>query len=265
MGSKRSWRGVLRRSLDAVSGTVETGVKDRDIGVRGRLTLMYRARRARRLLYLRNVLIATLILLTFSFPAIIMQNAAYMVHPSQYPNMTSPYPDIWAHNDATTARLERCRRAGLLRYTSLPLVDSSSIPREDGAGEEEDEVRYEAYGCGRNETTVILLADDHFAAAFAGREREGDVWAMSIMTSLKALGYSYLFTSLGPRVYGQDKTIELWQAYRDNVRTVLMSPEQVHACSEDPTCFRSDTNPDGMDEWRVLAMANPRRKGGTDT
>ncbi|KAL7423893.1 hypothetical protein Q5752_001478 [Cryptotrichosporon argae] len=159
--------------------------------------------------------------------------------------------DIWAHNDAISARLERCAALGLLRNTSS--FASRPLPAAD-------EAAYEAAGCGHNATTVVVLASLWFAEAFSGTSTSGEaVYAQSVISTLNALGYAYVFASLGWWNHDMRKATELWRRHRHNVRTVVVDPEQASVCWDDSMadeqrCLKTATNEDGIEAWRLLSF-----------
>lgn len=158
--------------------------------------------------------------------------------------------DVWTHNDQVAARLERCISLGLLRNTSLPLE-----PHERLSDEEESELV--AQGCGTNETTVIILSSLFFAEAFSGASVTGEtIYAQSIISTLNAYNYSYVFSSLGWWNPDMRKTVELWHKHRWNVRMVLADPEQIDTCWKltDQNCLKTEENLEGIEAWRLLAF-----------
>ena len=60
---------------------------------------------------------------------------------------------------------------------------------------------YYAVGCGRNQTTVVVLASLWFAEAFSGTSSTGEaIYAQSVISTLNAYQYSCVrrsFTELG--------------------------------------------------------------------
>lgn len=95
--------------------------------------------------------------------------------------------DTWTHNVKTIERLEKCKLLGLLANTSAPNTRS-----------EADESFAALEGCGWNETTVIVLASVWAHDAAEGSKNTGEtVYAQSVISSLNANGYAYLFASLG--------------------------------------------------------------------
>ncbi|WVQ75714.1 hypothetical protein IAR50_005344 [Cryptococcus sp. DSM 104548] len=158
--------------------------------------------------------------------------------------------NIWEHNERVIARLDRCASLGLLRNTSLPLQ-----PHEKLSEEEEQELG-EA-GCGTNETTVIVLSSFWFAESFQGGSPTGEtVYAQSIISSLNALNYSYVFSSLGWWNSDMRKTTELWRKLKGNVRIVIADPSQLDTCWDDEgqECLKTESNPEGIPAWRMLAF-----------
>ncbi|ADV21512.1 hypothetical protein I305_03547 [Cryptococcus gattii E566] len=183
---------------------------------------------------------------------------ALFLRPSSYETIAlkaadNPYfqtGDVWTHNDQVAARLERCASLGLLRNTSLPLA-----PHERLSDEEESELV--AQGCGTNETTVIILSSLFFAEAFSGASVTGEtVYAQSIISTLNAYNYSYVFSSLGWWNPDMRKTVELWHKHRWNVRMVLADPEQIDTCWKltDQKCLKTEENVEGIEAWRLLAF-----------
>lgn len=161
--------------------------------------------------------------------------------------MTFRYADMWEHNAALAARLDRCRELGMLQDTSVPIPPHLRLS-------DTEERRYQSYGCGTNETTVILIGEDSFVRTFRGDVRGEDIWSMSTMTALKAYNYAYMFSSMGAWRPEVNKTVELWRQYKQNIRFVLLDPMQTASCygAERDTCLKSAGNPDGIDDWRIL-------------
>ncbi|WVR07919.1 hypothetical protein IAU60_004962 [Kwoniella sp. DSM 27419] len=158
--------------------------------------------------------------------------------------------DVWQHNEEVAARLDRCASLGLLRNTSVPLAEHEKL-----SAEEEDELIAE--GCGTNQTTVLILSSLWFAEAFAGTNTAGEaVYAQSVISTLNANNYSYVFSSLGWWNHDMRKSVELWRRHRWNVRMVLADPEQVDVCFNiaDQECLRTEANPDGIEAWRLMSF-----------
>ena len=156
---------------------------------------------------------------------------------------------IWDHNDEVAAKLDRCASLGLLRNTSLPIA-----PEQRPTAAEEAE--FIAQGCGTNETTVVILASLWFAEAYSGTSNAGEsIYAQSVISTLNAYNYSYVFSSLGWWNDDMKKSVELWHRHRWNVRMVLADPGQVNVCW-DPKhhCMKSPENPEGIEAWRLMSF-----------
>lgn len=154
------------------------------------------------------------------------------------------------HNDEVAARLDRCSALGLLQNTSLAIPHHLRLSQED-------EAHSISQGCGTNETTVIILASLWFAEAFSGTSNAGEViYAQSVISTLNAYNYSYVFTSHGWWNDQMGKTTELWKQHRLNVRMVLADPEQVRVCWEDDEnmCIKKEGNKEGIEAWRLLSL-----------
>lgn len=152
---------------------------------------------------------------------------------------------IWDHNDEVTARLDRCASLGLLRNTSLPLPP---LP-------EEEERALIAEGCGTNETTIVILASLWPSEAYRAASPTGEViYAQSVIQTLNANNYAYMFSNLGWNNYQMYKTMEVFNRHRWNVRFVLLDPLQADACWKGETCLKTETNPDGIEAWRLLSF-----------
>jgi hypothetical protein len=163
--------------------------------------------------------------------------------PSKNPYFTPG--KIWDHNDEVTARLDRCASLGLLRNTSLPLPPLS----------EEEEQAHIAEGCGTNETTIVVLASLWTSEAYKESNPTGEViYAQSVLQTLNANNYAYMFSNLGWNNYEMYKTMEVWRRHRWNVRFVLLDPLQAESCWMDEKCLKTDTNPDGIEAWRLLSF-----------
>lgn len=170
------------------------------------------------------------------------------LHPGDNPYFHTG--DVWEHNDAIAARLERCSSLGLLRNTSLPIPANERL-----SAEEEGELV--AQGCGTNETTVIILASLWFAEAFAGTSTAGEtIYAQSVISALNANNYAYVFASLGWYNADMRKAVELWHKHRWNVRMVIGDPEQIDVCYryEDQKCLKTGENMEGIEAWRLLSL-----------
>jgi hypothetical protein len=155
--------------------------------------------------------------------------------------------DVWAHNDEVVSRIARCRELDLLRNTSAPLAE---LPQE----READLI---AEGCGTNQTTVVILASLYFAEAYAGVNTAGEViYAQSVISTLNAYDYAYVFSSLGWYNHDMRKTVELWRQLKGNVRTVMADPEQVDLCWGDKgqECLKTAENPGGIEAWRLMTF-----------
>jgi hypothetical protein len=152
---------------------------------------------------------------------------------------------IWDHNDEVTARLDRCASLGLLRNTSLPLPPLS----------QEEEEALIAEGCGTNETTIILLASLWTSEAYRASNPTGEViYAQSVIQTLNANNYAYMFSNLGWWNYDMAKSVEVWKRHRWNIRFVLLDPMQAEECWKNDKCLKTDTNPDGIEAWRLLSF-----------
>ncbi|KAL1413657.1 hypothetical protein Q8F55_001436 [Vanrija albida] len=157
--------------------------------------------------------------------------------------------DTWAHNVKTIERLERCRELGLLANTSAPSTRTA-----------EDEAAAALQGCGWNETTVVVLASVWAHDAVEGNKNTGEtVYAQSVVSSLNANGYAYLFASLGWFNHDMRRASEYYRKFPDNVRLVIADPEQIDVCwskemAEGQKCLKTDTNADGIPAWKLLAL-----------
>lgn len=152
---------------------------------------------------------------------------------------------IWDHNDEVSARLDRCASLGLLRNTSLPLPP---LPHEE-------EQALIAEGCGTNETTIILLATLWASEAYSGRPPAGEVvYAQSVIQTLNANNYGFMFSNLGWWNYDMAKTVEIWKKHRWNIRFVMVDPRQAEQCWKHEACLKTDTNLDGIEAWRLLSF-----------
>lgn len=155
--------------------------------------------------------------------------------------------DVWKHNDLISARLAQCAELGLLRNTSLPTAE---LPAED-------EAVLIAQGCGTNQTTIVILSSIYFAEAFKGENTAGEViYAQSVISTLNAYNYAYVFSSLGWWNNDMSKTMELWKEHRWNVRMIMGDPEQVDICWNNPdqACLKTQENPDGIEAWRLMTF-----------
>jgi hypothetical protein len=164
------------------------------------------------------------------------------------PELINPYFQtgrIWDHNDEVSARLERCASLGLLRNTSLPLP-----PLAD-----HEEQALIAEGCGTNETTIILLATLWTSEAFSDRAPTGEViYAQSVIQTLNANNYAFMFSNLGWWNYDMSKTVEIWKKHRWNIRFVMVDPRQAEQCWKDESCLKTEKNLDGIEAWRLLSF-----------
>ncbi|KAK6908642.1 hypothetical protein I204_02065 [Kwoniella mangroviensis CBS 8886] len=157
--------------------------------------------------------------------------------------------DVWKHNDLVIARLSHCRELGILRNTSLPFTENEKLSQE------EDELILQ--GCGTNQTTVLILSSLWFAEAFAGTSTAGEtIYAQSVISTLNAYNYSYVFTSLGWYNADMRKTVELWSILKDNVRMVLADPDQVNVCytHSDQKCLKTKENIEGIPAWKIMSF-----------
>ena len=121
------------------------------------------------------------------------------------------------HNRVVMERLDRCAELGLLRNTSLP----QRLQPQNGAEEEPSrpEWEYEEQGCGWNETTIVLLTDGWFQKAYEDADTSGEcIFAQSIIASLNANHYAWLFGAAGRESFENFYMQELWQKYRWNIR-----------------------------------------------
>lgn len=217
--------------------------------------LTYRPSSVHRLVSRRNALLAVLCLIIVcslnllhaqpdDAPSLRQQEQV-----QQYPQVAFIAGDMWAHNDAVAARLARCRELGMLQDTSDPIPGHARLS-------DAEERRYQSCGCGTNETTVILIAEDSFVRALRGDVRGEDIWAMSTMAALQAHGYAFMFSSMGAWRPEVDRTVELYAKFRENVRMVIMDPEQTASCygKQSDICLRSEGNDAGIDDWRILTF-----------
>jgi hypothetical protein len=168
------------------------------------------------------------------------------------PQFDNPYfhtGNVDEHNRAVIARLERCEALGLLAAMADPSTPLRSTEAEAEAS---------AAGCGRNETTVILLASYWFRGAMAGNKPTGEiVYAQSTVSALNASGYALLFSSLGWMNHDMRRTTEWYRRWKDNVRLVLADAEQVGVCfdatQEGQKCVKTRENEGGIPAWKLLA------------
>ena len=67
---------------------------------------------------------------------------------------------------------------------------------------------------------------------------------------------SYVFSSLGWNNNDMRVTLELWNKHRWQIRTILADPEQAKVCWKDvgSPCRKSESNPDGIEPWRILSF-----------
>lgn len=155
--------------------------------------------------------------------------------------------DVWDHNKEVAARLDRCESLGLLRNTSLPQAPLSQ--------EEEEELIAE--GCGTNQTTLIILSSLYMAEAFSGASTFGEtIYAQSVISTLNAYNYAYMFSNLGWYNPDMKKTVEIFKQYRWNTRMVLADPDQIDTCwrHNGGPCLKDESNPEGIEAWRLLSF-----------
>ncbi|WVN87446.1 uncharacterized protein L203_102627 [Cryptococcus depauperatus CBS 7841] len=155
--------------------------------------------------------------------------------------------DVEEHNNQVEAKLKQCAEWGLLRNTSEPLPRLS----------EQEEGELIARGCGTNETTVVILSSAWFTITYTGAVMTGEVvYAQSVISTLNANHYSYLFSSLGYDNHDMRKTVEWWHKYRDNVRMVMADPEQIDVCwnMDWQKCLKTTGNENGIPAWKILGF-----------
>ncbi|ORY34622.1 hypothetical protein BCR39DRAFT_513651 [Naematelia encephala] len=196
-----------------------------------------------RLLY---TVVGSLLLVSF-FWLVRAKRSTGWTEPEPGPNPYFHTGKIWEHNDQVAARLDRCASLGLLRNISLPLPSLSA----------DEEAELSAEGCGTAETTVVILASLWFAEAYSGTSTTGEtIYAQSVISTLNALGYAYVFSSLGWYNDDMKKTTELWHKHRWNTRVVLADPEQVKVCWQHRggQCAKDESFQEGIEVWRLLSF-----------
>jgi hypothetical protein len=110
-------------------------------------------------------------------------------------------------------------------------------------------------GCGTNETTIIILASLWTSEAFSGKNPTGEViYAQSVLQTLNANNYAYMFSNLGWWNFDMYKTMEIWKRHRWNVRLVLLDPEQANRCWSNGACMKTDEFVEGIEAWRLLSF-----------
>lgn len=112
-----------------------------------------------------------------------------------------------------------------------------------------------AQGCGTNQTTIIILASLWSSEAFNGVSTAGEtIYAQSVISTLNAYNYSYMFSNLGWNNYEMHKTREIWDKHRWNVRLVMVDPLQADHCWESKGCLKTDEDLDGIEAWRLVSF-----------
>jgi len=103
--------------------------------------------------------------------------------------------------------------------------------------------------CKPNQDKVVILASYHFRGGLVGWVGGEDIWAQSVMTALKKLGYTYLFA------FENDHVVRLHQMFPSLVIAIFMENDKQEDCWKDEfNCIKSEHNPYGVPIWKILTF-----------
>ncbi|KAF7294174.1 hypothetical protein HMN09_01145800 [Mycena chlorophos] len=105
--------------------------------------------------------------------------------------------------------------------------------------------------CAQNQTNVVLLGSYHFRGALLGWDGGEDLWARSTVEALQLLGYSVLYAT-----QNLQRTIQVYQTFSTFISMVLLNPEELDRCFNDPAslCSKTPENPDGIPAWKLFSF-----------
>ncbi|KAF8998557.1 hypothetical protein BDQ17DRAFT_1428391 [Cyathus striatus] len=115
--------------------------------------------------------------------------------------------------------------------------------------------------CGINQDKVALLATATFEMGVIMGDKGGEsVWGLSMYRALKELGYTVFFSSeMGEGIIYSDAKLNLSNMFRgytpavsDHARFGTVVLDNSGICHLDPTCVKSDSNPDGIPAWKIF-------------
>ncbi|KAJ8480912.1 hypothetical protein ONZ45_g15485 [Pleurotus djamor] len=102
--------------------------------------------------------------------------------------------------------------------------------------------------CAQNQTSIVLLSSPHFKDTIAGHVSGEDIWAMSILLSLRELGYTTIYA---PRNYELART---YRQYPHLVKAILIESSDANKCFEDSKCTKTSSHPLGIPAWKMFSF-----------
>ncbi|KAF7421022.1 hypothetical protein PC9H_011541 [Pleurotus ostreatus] len=103
-------------------------------------------------------------------------------------------------------------------------------------------------GCGENQTSIVLLSSPHFKDSIAGHTSGEDIWAISILLSLKEMGYTAVYAP------HNSELLRTYRQYPDLVKIIISEGSDAESCFKDPQCTKTKDHPLGIPAWKMLAM-----------
>nr|GAT46478.1 predicted protein [Mycena chlorophos] len=110
--------------------------------------------------------------------------------------------------------------------------------------------------CGENQTSVVLLGSAHFIGPLEGHVGGEDIWGLSTIEALDAMGYTYIFS---PHWDGTEHpanvhvTMEFYHMFPDLVKVIIAEAEEIEQCWYDRRCILSPENPYGIPAWKMFS------------
>ncbi|KAE9392831.1 hypothetical protein BT96DRAFT_967329 [Gymnopus androsaceus JB14] len=105
--------------------------------------------------------------------------------------------------------------------------------------------------CTENQTSIVILSPSHFIIAICEDcEKSGeDIWAMSVLGSLREMGYTTFFAPYN------EALVRVYSQFPDLVKIIIMNGDKAYSCFDDPRCIKGPENPLGIPLWKILSFA----------
>ncbi|KAJ8502525.1 hypothetical protein ONZ45_g11674 [Pleurotus djamor] len=102
--------------------------------------------------------------------------------------------------------------------------------------------------CAQNQTSIVLLSSPHFKDVIAGHTSGEDIWAMSILLSLREMGYTTIYA---PHNYELART---YRQYPHLVKAIILAGSDAHKCFADSKCIKTPSHPLGIPVWKMFSF-----------
>ncbi|KAF5379051.1 hypothetical protein D9615_005991 [Tricholomella constricta] len=143
----------------------------------------------------------------------------------------------------------------LTSYNFLPYLWPVGLPNRTDNWENENSKSMHALlscmasqNCEQNRTSIVLLSTSRFSNGIAGDTSGENIWAMSVLTALREMGYTAIFA---PDNYELART---YRQYPDLVKIVILEGFRSKECFNNGRCIKTTSHPLGVPAWKLLSF-----------